>query len=216
MAWSSLISVLSLLSLALIVLVVLYYARRTQFGISYRPGLQIYKIAQKGASLFQIGMNIESAERALILLDDAMRETGVPYWLSEGTALGVFRDGGLIRWDDDVDVAVQLSHRETIVLHTLPILRSSGFDVIQVRNDGAFISMYHLRLGVLVDIDMVSEDGACMALQGTKRGRFIPCTGIDGVADALVTRTFLGREFWLPSEPYYARVYGPNWMIPIK
>lgn len=201
----------------LVMLALVYSVRLTRDGVSYRPGLRVHKLLQKNAArVFKIGMDIESAERALLLLDDAMRETGVPFWLSEGTALGVFRAGGLIRGDDDVDVVVPLAHRETLVRRTLPALRRRGFDVAQVSNDGAFICMYHHRLGILVDIDMVAEEGECITLQGEKTGGFVPCTGIDEVAAGLVTRAFLGREFRLPSEPYYARVYGPHWRVPVR
>jgi hypothetical protein len=46
--------------------------------------------------VLKIGMNLADAERALLLLDDGLRSVGVPYWLSEGTALGVYRAGALI------------------------------------------------------------------------------------------------------------------------
>jgi len=143
-----------------------------------------------------------------------MRETRVPYWLSEGTALGVFRAGALICGDDDVDFVVARRHREALLRRTVPFLRTLGFEVIWIRNGGDFLEMYHTALGIMVDIDVVSEDRKCVTLQGAKHGAFVPCTGIGEVEETLVTRRYLGREFRLPSLPYYERVYGPGWRVP--
>ena len=45
-------------------------------------------------------------------------------------------------------------------------------------------------------------------------GAFVPVHGDRGGRETLVTRRYLGREFRLPSLPYYERVYGPGWRVP--
>lgn len=48
-------------------------------------------------------------QASVILLRDVMRvckEAEIECWLSYGTALGLYRHGGIIPWDDDIDVAM--------------------------------------------------------------------------------------------------------------
>ena len=35
-----------------------------------------------------------------------MEEAGLLYWTSSGTTLGIIRHGGLIPWDDDIDICI--------------------------------------------------------------------------------------------------------------
>ena len=168
-------------------------------GVLCRPSLYVPKIALKlRAIVLKIGMRIADAERALLLLDDGMRSAGVPYWLSEGTALGMFRDGALIPGDDDIDVAVRHEHREGLLRRGIPALRALGFEPIWIRNEGLFVELHHPALGISVDIDIVSESRKCLTVQGAKYGSFIPCRGVSKIAGTLVTRAALGRESGSP------------------
>ena len=199
-----------------LIIVAFSKARVTWHGVSCRPSLYIPKIALKlRAIALKIGMNTKDAERALLLLDDALRSAGVPYWLSEGTALGMFRDGSIIPGDDDIDIAVRYEHRDDLLRRGIPALRALGFETIWIRNEGLFVELHHPALGISVDIDIVSEARRCLTVQGAKYGSFIPCRGVLQIAETLTTRSALGREFRLPAMPYYERLYGPTWHTPI-
>jgi hypothetical protein len=150
--------------------VALANARVCWHGVLCRPALYVPKIALKlRAIVLKIGMNIADAERALLLLDDGLRSAGVPYWLSEGTALGVYRAGALIPGDDDIDIAVRHEHRDALLRRGLPALRALGFEPIWIRNEGLFVELRHTALGISVDIDVVSEHRRCLTVQGEVR-----------------------------------------------
>lgn len=203
-----------LVAIVAVLIAAIAQARVVWHGVVCRPSLYFHKFVLKNrAAMLKIGMNIKDAERALLLLDDGMRLAGVPYWLSEGTALGMFRDGALIQGDDDIDIAVLHEHREDLIRRGLPALRALGFEPFWIRNEGLFFELYH-PLGILVDIDVVSEGRRCLTLQGAKHGSFVPCRGVSEIAGTLVTRGALGREFRVPAMPYYERVYGPTWRTP--
>ena len=205
-----------LIAIVVALVVAVSKARVKRHGVACRPSLYIPKLALKlRAIVLKIGMSIKDAERALLLLDDALRSACVPYWLSEGTALGMFRDGALIPGDDDVDIAVLYEHRDDLIRRGIPALRALGFEPIWIRNEGLFVELHHPALGISVDIDIVSETRRCLTVQGAKYGSFIPCRGVLQIAETLTTRSALGREFRLPAMPYYERLYGPTWRTPI-
>jgi hypothetical protein len=54
----------------------------------------------------------EQIVEMLELINEVSEETGVPYTLCEGTALGAVRHHGIIPWDDDIDLCFHDSDRE--------------------------------------------------------------------------------------------------------
>lgn len=47
-----------------------------------------------------------SAERVMDICCNKLEENGIKYYVYEGTALGFYREGGFIKHDDDIDVAI--------------------------------------------------------------------------------------------------------------
>ncbi len=48
----------------------------------------------------------EQALEDLKIIKKVLDENNIDFWLIGGTLVGIIRDGDLISWDDDVDVAV--------------------------------------------------------------------------------------------------------------
>ena len=56
-----------------------------------------------------VGYNRLIQQASVIILRDVVRvckEAGIDCWLSYGTVLGAYRHGGIIPWDDDIDMAM--------------------------------------------------------------------------------------------------------------
>lgn len=56
-------------------------------------------------------MIIGHAYQILKVFDKEINRLGIPYWCAYGTILGAVRHGGIIPWDDDIDVCVMLKDR---------------------------------------------------------------------------------------------------------
>ena len=60
-------------------------------------------------------------------IDEICKKHGVQYYFSEGTALGLYRSGDLIDWDDDIDIAMEESQYNKFIEKCLPELVSKEY-----------------------------------------------------------------------------------------
>lgn len=61
-------------------------------------------------------MDSKDALEVLLAAKKSFEELGIDYWLTDGTLLGLYRDGDFIPWDDDIDMGVHInSHSSSII-----------------------------------------------------------------------------------------------------
>jgi len=85
-------------------------------------------------------------------LHHILTKYGIEYWSCGGTMLGALRSGGLIKWDDDVDICIDQSNWATIK-HMRDKLEYIPFDqsnmtksqYITARGNGTLPRRYHLN-----------------------------------------------------------------------
>jgi len=95
-------------------------------------------------------IEIASLKKVCKALDDA----GIVYWLDCGTALGAYRYGGMIPWDDDIDLSILIDDHDN-VKRTLKQLDPSEFQIqdwSSYRYPKTFLKLYLKKTKTLVDI----------------------------------------------------------------
>jgi hypothetical protein len=131
--------------------------------------------------------------------------SGVVWWLSNGTALGCWREDRLLPWDSDIDLGCW---------HTdLPAVKAALDGLLTFTRDRP----EHLmgRSGdVKVDVHGHRADGGRVSyelLKGKLRFEFSA-----DLFDEFETVTFYGREVRVPSpcDRYLTEAYGPGWETP--
>ena len=159
-----------------------------------------------------VPLNLDTCQNNLFAFDDVMKDLGLPYWLSEGTALGCIRDSALIPWDDDVDTGMECQHRHRFVTEALPRLRASGFTLTFVTNKETFFGLF--RNGEKLDVDFACPGTKCQACR-TSHAKCLTCDEMILHLD-MKSMEFLGRTFLVPGEGYLDYLYGPMWRVPEK
>ena len=103
--------------------------------------------------------NLAEGKEALKEIIRLFNEEGIVWWLDCGTCLGSYRYGGVIPWDEDVDIAVLLPDFDN-VLHVLKKLdpekyvaqnwssreHPKSYVKVYVRNTNTLVDIYHFAI----------------------------------------------------------------------
>lgn len=69
-----------------------------------------------------------------------LKKNGIVYWITAGTFLGAVRSGGIIKWDDDIDIMIPVEYKDKLYKlfennKTLNIYKNNIYcDKIEYRN----------------------------------------------------------------------------------
>ena len=148
--------------------------------------------------------NKEAAYKILDEVSYILEKYNIFFWLSEGTALGVFRDNDLIDHDDDVDISFRSEYYQIFKDKVIPELKNLGYYIKNVGN-----VYYVMNKNIILDIDILFKNDICVAKY------FQPVELEPHIKDFYI-KEFRGHKYNLPKESYYEHLYGKDYMIPFK
>ena len=90
----------------------------------------------------------------LKVIDQVFTEEGVTFWADGGTLLGAIRHGGIIPWDDDIDLAIMDSDKQKILL-SQEKFQKWGFDLVESNGN---LRLFGYNPYAIVDIFLFSRD----------------------------------------------------------
>ena len=152
-----------------------------------------------------------TANRLLAEVRQVMSESGVVFFLRQGTCLGLVRDGKLIPWDDDIDIgSIYGLHgfSEETITSTIPKLRESGFLIRITVND-------HTKFVTFIKDSMRIDWGCYWVIDGA----IVMYPAIPIPVHLFVNLkevTYMGSKYLVPNPPeeYLRAKYGDDWRIP--
>lgn len=147
---------------------------------------------------------------------NVLLEMGIKFFAIQGTALGAFREGDFIEWDDDVDLACFMDENQEKVLKE--ILSAKGFKIddnhcLEMPDRGCVKIAGYIRAirYTLVDIYRLLKD---------EKGYFFndlyPFYFDEGTLDKLTTVRLGDQVCFAPTPPeaQLVKLFGEDWKTP--
>lgn len=160
-----------------------------------------------------------------MLLDtiDVLNKNNIPYWIDEGTLLGIIRDGDIIPWDNDADIGVSGEYAEQ-VLKLWPqffpkyIVRKRPMIDKWINSEVRSLKIQTIReklLKIDFHVDIFFKYKHQDMYRWFNGGAYKQVNAKH--FDNLKKIQWMGREISIPSDPeeYLTMDYG-NWRIPDK
>lgn len=198
--------------LVMVVLTIVFYLV-SRWSVPSNPPYRVGDMVKHGCkkACYIMGLcrlNKSVAWQNLLSTTDTLESKGIPYVISEGTALGLVRDGDIIAYDDDVDIVVPKEHKSAFLSEAFPELIDQGFVTCKSWRHGDLLTM--CRGGVSVDINFIAEDSTC---EWGPSGNIFPCP-VETILLNTRRMNFKDRSLTLPSDHYLEVVYGSSWRTP--
>lgn len=139
---------------------------------------------------------------------DALDKAGIPYWLSSGTVLGLYRDGNLIADDSDIDVGVL---DDVSIERIEKALLNAGFMANRFRNSGGMpCQRAFVKDGIAFDVSIYSPNGHYYIFQ-TPHGVIRKPKHL---LENLQKISFNGKEYCIPNPKEYLKWRYGDWQTP--
>jgi hypothetical protein len=158
------------------------------------------------------GMNEELATEVLLKVKGVFESVGCRFFLTSGTALGFYREGNFIPWDDEIDIDV---FAEELAPHYFRIV-SSFIDLGFIVRTGPRLENSKMALfykGMKISIGGVYWESENPEYRQGVNYQW-PCRFYENATKF----SYKGTEYLLPGpkEEYLTFVYGKNWRTPIQ
>lgn len=149
---------------------------------------------------------VEQRVKAMQLAHEVMDKEGLRHWLFNGAALGIYRDGDLIPWDDDVDFCCRDEDLMPRFAAIVAALYRCGFRVIAKESQS--------KMSAFLDGAKVAISGYWLDTRRTFRRRrrfYIPAKFFE--CDGEVSNRGVTYRTLAPIEEYLEWTY-KNWRVP--
>jgi len=147
-------------------------------------------------------LNIEVANRIILDIKQILDGAGIPFWLWFGTFLGVYREGRLLPWDGDMDLAAYAEDEARIVEHEAEFSKrgfemGTGGNMLLLYREHEHADFYFFRDG---ESKRIWRDYSIEASD----------------FETPNTIEFLGKTWRIVSNPesWLAYLYGADWRTP--
>lgn len=192
-------------------------------------GRVIYPLAQKCYRLYAVPVKRARLQRqgvgTLKRVDEICQRHGIKYFADFGTLLGIVRENGFIKNDDDIDVSIL--DNEIDAISVLKVFRNEGFEFVHALTYHGKLREFTVSLNKLtVDFffsERVGNEGRTHAIF-----YFDPKIGYKNPAENSVKERVLpyvadveridfnGVKIMIPAnrEEYLASLYGKKWRTP--
>ena len=155
------------------------------------------------------GMDLKQATQVLFEVDDILRSINAPFFLSCGTALGLYRDNNFIEWDDEIDVDILAE----FFLPNLKIMQKEfikkGF-IARATDRGVTSKMSVFKNKIKVAMGSLYDNQQGFRCDHSQK---YPKSFYENPEKF----NFKGRDFLMPGpvDKYLTWYYG-NWKVPVK
>lgn len=153
------------------------------------------------------------AQQALSLSLAALDAAGAEHWLTYGTLLGLVRDGGLIAYDTDIDLAVRTGADAGRIAAEMT---ARGFSPVLEERDRQGVTKLKFEFGpVLAELNII-RDGAPLWTDHSLAGRH-SVVHLTHPPVEVIRRRIGGFDLPVPAatEAYLVHLYGPGWRQPV-
>ena len=158
-------------------------------------------------------INIATAEQLLLEVKQTLDQFEIPFFLRQGTCLGIIRDNALIPWDDDIDVGSIYGRNgvtEEKIEAVANAFRANGY-FLKIENTDHCAGITMMKSSTRIDWNCYKIiDGMTVHYPGVH----IPASYFQDLNEI----DFIGEKFFTPNpvEEYLQSKYGAEWLVPKK
>jgi lipopolysaccharide cholinephosphotransferase len=154
-------------------------------------------------------------------IDYVLNKNDIKYWMEGGTLLGAVRHGGMIPWDDDADIEIDINDIPRF-LALRPTFDKFDYEIVETwfgykifPRNGLKIDGYEWKYPFVDIFTVFTENGKHVYYHEKARKAFPPAYNKTDNTKNLVRYKFGEIGLWGPSNPesYLSECYGNDWNV---